>query len=305
MRHGRYRFITLMLLPPVALYVLLVLSPYVQAFYISLTDWTGFTAQKNYVGLKNYKTLVHDPMFRTGLKHNGIALVVIPLVTIALALFFASLLNIGGRRGRAGIRGVRGSSFYKIVFFFPQVMSVAIVGVLFSNIFDSTSNGLLNGVLKPFGIGPISWLGDQTYAFSSVLAVVIWTSVGFYVVLFSAAMGNIPPELLEAATLDGANRWNTFRRLTIPLIWDTVQVALIYIAIAALDLFAIIKVISGAADGSGPANSTQVLAIYLYQNAFVYGKFGYASAIGVALFILTIVLAAITFRLSRRERLEY
>jgi N-acetylglucosamine transport system permease protein len=306
MRHGRYRFIALMLLPPLALYIVLVLSPYVQSFYVSLTDWSGYTAQKKYVGLQNYHKLVKDPIVHKALEHNGVAVVVVPLVTIALALFFATMLNIGGRRGHSGIRGVRGSGFYKIVYFFPQVMSVAIVGVLWSNVYDSTSNGLLNGMLKWVGIGPVNWLGDTSYAFASILAVVVWTSVGFYVVLFSASMGSIPAELFEAATLDGANRWNTFWRLTLPLIWDTLQVGVIYVAIAALDMFAIVNTISAAAGAGGPDNSTQVMAVYLYQNAFGgQGTFGYASALGVTLFLLTIILAAITFRFSRRERLEF
>jgi N-acetylglucosamine transport system permease protein len=132
----------------------------------------------------------------------------------------------------------------------------------------------------------------------------IWTSVGFYVVLFSAAMGSIPTELFEAALLDGSDRWRTFWRITLPLMWDTVQVGVIYIGIQALDLFALVSTMSANGDG-GPDNSTQVMANYLYINAFSYNKFGYATAMGVALLILTLVMAGLMLRFTRRERLEF
>src|SRR4051794_11952256 len=106
MRQGRYPFIISMLVVPVVLYAVFVLSPYAQAFYISLTDWSGYTAAKNFVGMSNYSKLVHDPVFWTSVRHNLLAVVVIPLVTIALALFFATMLNVGGRKGQAAIQGV-------------------------------------------------------------------------------------------------------------------------------------------------------------------------------------------------------
>lgn len=177
--------------------------------------------------------------------------------------------------------------------------------MLWSFIYDSTDNGLLNGFLKLFGIGQVDWLGSTSVAFWAIPGVMVWISVGFYVVLFTAAMGSIPHELYEAALLDGANRWITFWRLTLPLMWDTVQVAIVYISIQALDMFALINTMSGANGGGGPDNSTQVMANYLYINAFSYSDFGYASTIGVALLILTLIISVFTLRVTRRERLEF
>jgi N-acetylglucosamine transport system permease protein len=306
MRQGRYPFIISMLLVPFVLYVVFVLSPYAQAFYISLTDWSGYTAAKTFVGMSNYSKLVHDPVFWTSVKHNLIAVVAIPVVTIALALFFATMLNVGGRRGKAAIQGVRGSAFYKVIFFFPYILSIAVVGVLWSFVYDSTDNGLINGFLKSIGLGgPVDWLGDPSIAFWAILAVMVWVSVGFYVVLFTASMGSIPRELYEAVLLDGANRWSTFWRLTLPLMWDSLQVGIIYIGIQALDLFALVSTMSAAGGSGGPDNSTQVISNYLYQTGFKFGQFGYASAMGVALCILTLLLAGLTFRVTRRERLEF
>jgi len=304
-RRGRTSFTILMLGIPLSPYVIFVLSPYAQSFYISLTKWSGFTATKTWVGFANYNKLLHDSVFWTSLRHNALALVLVPVATIALALFFASMLNVGGRRGRAGIHGVRGSAVYKVIYFFPSILSIAVIGVLWSFVYDSTDNGLLNGALKAFGLGgPVDWLGNPGSAFYAILVVMVWVSVGFYVVLFTAAMGAIPHELYEAALIDGANRWDTFWRLTLPLLWDSIQVAVIFIGIQALDLFGLVSTMSAAGGAGGPDNSTQVVSNYLYQSAFKYGQFGYASAMGVALFILTLLLAAVTFRLSRRERVE-
>ncbi|MBO0880795.1 MAG: sugar ABC transporter permease [Mycobacterium sp.] len=303
MRYGRYRFIGSMLVVPLALYAVFVLSPYAQSIYISFTQWSGFTSNKQWVGLSNYRTLIHDDTFWTSVEHNLIALIVLPVVTVALGLFFATMLNVGGKKGKAAVQGVRGSSFYKVVYFFPYVLSIVVIGVLWSFIYDSTSHGLLNGVLGWFG-GRVDWLGDTSTAFWAILVVMIWTSVGFYVVLFSAAMGSIPTEMFEAALLDGSDRWRTFWRITLPLMWDSVQVGVIYIGIQALDLFALVSTMSANGDG-GPDNSTQVMANYLYINAFSYNKFGYATAMGVALLILTLVMAGVVLRFTRRERLEF
>src|SRR5215216_1077570 len=126
MRHGKYPFIAGFLAAPVALYVIFLISPYAQTVAYSFTNWQGYSDEANPVGLANYGRLLHDEIFHLALWHNAFFLVALPLVTIALSLFFAFLLNVGGRGGKAGVRGVWGSSVYKVIFFFPQVLSVAI-----------------------------------------------------------------------------------------------------------------------------------------------------------------------------------
>ncbi|MEV0718347.1 sugar ABC transporter permease [Asanoa sp. NPDC050611] len=305
MRVGSRRFIVSALAVPVILYCVLVISPYAQAFYISLTDWNGLSAHRDFIGLANYTRLVTDGVFWTSLWHNVIAVVVIPVVTLALGLFFATMIRVGRYRARGGSAGVRGGGVYRVAYFFPHVLSVAIVGVLFSSVYDPTSSGLLNGALGAVGIDPVNWLGDKQTAYGAILAVIIWLSVGFYVVLFNSSMSSIPAELFEAARIDGASRWQTFWRLTLPLIWDTVQVAGVYLGIHALDMFAIVNVMSAAGGSGGPDNATQVLGNYLYLTAFADSEFGYSTAIGVALLVLTLLFAWVSLRLTRRERVEY
>jgi len=307
-RYGRRSFILSFITAPIALYIVFVISPYVQAFYMALTDWQGYSPSMNFVGAANFTRLSHDSMFWLALRHNLYLVIAITATVVALALFFASMMNFGGsgagHGGRSAIRGVRGSRFYQIVYFFPSVLSVTVVAVMWQFIYDP-KNGLLNGFLSAIGLDSLQevWLGDHNTALWAIAVVAIWGSVGFYVVLFTASMGSIPHELYEAALLDGATRLQTFWRLTVPLIWDSIQVAIIYLIIGALDTFALVQVMS--IGPGGPDNSTQVIALYLFNNAFSYSKFGYASAIGVTMFVMTLLCTVVALRFSRRDRVEY
>ncbi|MET8907477.1 sugar ABC transporter permease [Micromonospora sp. NPDC004551] len=301
MRHGRYPLIISFLLPPLVLYGVFVLSPYLQAFQISTTDWLGYSAQADPVGLANFRTLLHDGYVWNALTNNAVLLLVVPVLTIALGLFFATMLTMGGRKGRAGVTGVRGTAVYRLVYFFPQVLSVVIIALLWKEIYNPRS-GLLNGTLHALGLPTPAWLGDPRFAFWCVLAVMVWSNVGFYVVLFGAAMQAIPRDIYEAVMLDGASRAVMLRKITIPLLWDTIQVAWIYLAIAALDGFILVQLMTNG----GPNFSSDVIGMRMYDTAFgSETKFGYASAIGVVMFFLTLSVAVLALRAARRDRIEY
>lgn len=295
MHHQKYRLIIPFLAPALLLYAVFVLWPYAQAIYFSLTQWTGVTANRTFIGLGNYEKLIADPHFRTALSHNIQLLVILPIVTLGLALTFATLFTQGGQ-------AVRGAQFYRVVFFFPQVMSVVIIGVLWQYIYNPIM-GILNATLNAIGLGGLArpWLGDPATALWAVAAVVVWQAVGFYMVLFIAGMQSIPVSFYEAARLDGATRWNSFWDITLPLLWDNFRVALVYIGIACLDLFTIVAVMT---EGR-PNRASDVVARYMYEVAFTNSQFGYASAIGVALLIMTLILSVFTLRFTQREQLEY
>ncbi|MEV0731429.1 MULTISPECIES: sugar ABC transporter permease [Polymorphospora] len=301
MRHGKYPLIVTFLVPPLLLYGIFVLSPYLQAFQISTTNWLGYSAEADFVGLENFATLLRDGYVWNAIKNNAVLLLVLPLVTIGLGLFFATMLNMGGRRGRAGVVGVTGTAAYRLVYFFPQVLSVVIIAIIWREVYHP-NNGLLNATLGTFGITGPTWLGDPRFAFWCVLAVLIWSNVGFYVVLFGAAMQAIPRDIYEAVMLDGASRFVTLFKVTIPLLWDTVQVAWIYLAIAALDGFILVQLMTNG----GPNFSSDVIGLRMYDTAFgSETKFGYASAIGVVMFFLTLSVAVLALRAARRDRIEY
>lgn len=303
MRQGKYPFIVGFLAAPVLLYVVFVISPYIQAFYISLTNWKGISANPQFIGLENFTRLFDDEVFWAAVRHHGVLLLVMPLVTIVIALFFAFLLNLSGGQRGGQMTGIWGSKVYRVIFFLPQVLAVAIVGVLFQAIYRPDGTGVINGLLGKVGIDPVGWLIDPDIALLSIIAVMVWQAVGFYVVLFSAGMSSIPKDVFEAAALDGAGRFTLFFRITIPLLWDTMQVAWVYLGIAAFDAFALVQVLS--VDRGGPDNSTTVLPMEIWRTAFNFSKFGYASAMGVALFFMTITFAALTLRVTRRERIEF
>jgi N-acetylglucosamine transport system permease protein len=168
-------------------------------------------------------------------------------------------------------------------------------------VFAPDRSGMINGLF------PKSWdsqlfLADGSVAMACVLAILVWQAVGFYVVLFSAGMGSVSQEIYEAAALDGATRIALFFRITVPLLWGTIQVAWVYLGIAAFDAFAIVNIIT--VDRGGPDGATSVLSLMIYRNAFEFSQAGYASALGVVLFFLTLTFAALTLRVTRRDAVE-
>ena len=297
MHYHKYRLIIPFLLPALLLYGLFVLFPYAQAFYVSFTEWRGVSANKPWVGLDNYERAWNDTRLRDALSRNAQILIVLPLVTITIALAFAALFT-------QGTNAIKGAGFYRVVFFFPQVISAVIVGMLWSYVYHPNI-GLLNGVLGAVGLDSLerAWLGNPTTILWAIVAVMVWSSVGFYMVIYIASMQSIPTSFYEAAVLDGANRWTSFKDITFPLIWETMRTTLIYIGIIALDVFVLVQVMTGGGVGSG--RRAEVAALYLYNRAFDSYRWGYASAIGVILLVLTLILSVVIMRLTRRETYEF
>jgi N-acetylglucosamine transport system permease protein len=184
-------------------------------------------------------------------------------------------------------------------------LSVVIVAVLWGFIYHPTI-GILNSVMDVFNIEAMKsfpWLGDRRTVFGAVLAVVVWSSVGFYMVLLIAGMQTIPKDYYEAATVDGANRWAMFVNITVPLLWDTIRTAIVFIAIGAMDMFSIVTVMTNGT--GGPSRAADVVPVYLYSKAFSEGQFGYATAMGLVLLIIVLALSIVSLRLTARETLEY
>jgi N-acetylglucosamine transport system permease protein len=202
---------------------------------------------------------------------------------------------------------------YKVIFFFPQVLSLVVIAIMWSQIYRGDNQGLINGLLMKVGLvdpeNPIKFVADPS-PFLGVplvlwwlLLIAIWSGAGFYMVLFSAAMQSIPKDIYEAALLDGASRLHTFFRITLPLLRDTVSVAWVYLGFIALDMYALVYVMTPSQ--GGPDHASEVFASVINFTAFNKGQFGYACAMGVALAIFTILLAMFQLRITRRERIEF
>ncbi len=291
MYRNKYRLIIPFLAPSLLLYFTFVLYPYLQSMYISLTQWRGLAQNPVFIGLENFTRLSNDAHFWNALGNNAFYIITLPLFSLSLALFFAFVLT----------QGVPLSKFYRVTYFFPQVMSVVAIGVLWSFVYHPTI-GILTAILKSVGIAaPPVWLGNPDTVLPAIGAVTIWQEVGFFMVLFVAAMESIPITYYEAAMIDGASRWHLFWKVTLPMIWDTLQTGLIFIMIGATNMFAITQTMTEG----GPSRSSEVLATFLYNEAFINSKFGYGTAVAVALFFLTLVISVILSRLMSRESLEY
>ena len=295
MNRGKNSFIVVFLAIPVALYTIFLLIPNFSILIFAFTRWSGFSSNITFNGVNNFIKLFNDDKFWNALAHNGIAMLVLPVVVISISLFFAFLFT----------QGIRFAKVFRTTFFFPQVLSVVIVGVMWGFVFHPTV-GILNSVLTGLGLSAFQsfpWLGDRTTVFGSVLAVVIWMSVGFYMVLFVAGMQAIPQDYFEAARVDGANPWNMFWNITVPLIWDTIRTAIVYLAIGAMDMFAIVTVMTNGT--GGPSRAADVASVYLYSKAFSEGQFGYAIAMGLVLLILVLGFSILSLRITARESVEY
>ncbi len=298
----KYRVIIPFLAPAVILYLVFVIYPYARAMYNSLTSWKGVSANQPFVGLQNYERMINDELFWNALVHNLGYLIVLPLIIIALSLFLAFMIS----------QQIRGSKVFRITFFFPQVISIISIGVLWSYIYHPTI-GILTSIMQflrlewffqLFGFEGIPvWMGDPATVRWAIGGVVVWQAVGFYMIIFLAAMEAIPITFYEAAILDGAGRFRQFWNITIPLLWDTMQTVLVFVGLLAFDMFAITRVM--VVSGSSTNRPSDVLATYLYEQAFQVSRFGYSTAIAVALFLMVLTLSIFTMRATRRESVEY
>jgi N-acetylglucosamine transport system permease protein len=294
---ARLGFLAVFLGVPLAVYLVFVIYPFGRALYFSMTDWSGFTPTYKFVGLDNFTKLFHDDIFMHALRNNVELGIVVPLVTIVLGLAIATVVTVGGPT-RGSIRGIGGSGFYRVVSFFPYTVPAIVIGLIWAQVYDPSA-GILNGFLTKIGLSgfkDFAWLGDPRTAMPASMFVIIWSSVGFYTVLFVAAIKGIPAEIYESARMDGAGRFRTAVSMTLPLVRDTVQTAYIYLGILALDAFVYMQALN---PNGGPANTTLTMSQDLYNTAFRKGQYGYATAMGVVLAVVTLLFAAIIFTLNR------
>ncbi|ATG54126.1 sugar ABC transporter permease [Brachybacterium ginsengisoli] len=297
---SRLVFFALFLGVPMLIYVVFVVSPFLQAFYYSLTDWRGLARAPQFIGLGNYVTLFQDEVFLKALRNNLILMVVLPTVTITLSFALAILVTVGGDT-RGAIRGIRGATIFRVVSFFPYVIPAVVIGILFAFVY-SPNGGLLNGLLGLVGLDiQIGWLGDRRFALAAIIVAVVWSLVGFYMVLFVAAIKSIPSEVVEAARIDGAGRFRLSVAVILPMVRENVSTAAVYMGIMALDMFVYVNVMT---PNGGLGKSTEVVSRYLYQTAFSESRFGLASAMGVVMALITMLMAVLVLFGTRQRKEE-
>jgi raffinose/stachyose/melibiose transport system permease protein len=277
------------LAPALVIYVIVVVYPMVYSGYLSFFKWDGVAPTKQFVGLQNYFTLLfNDKVFWTALLNNAIWLVAALLIPTSIGLGLAVLLN----------KGFRGSSIYRSVFYFPAILSLAVVGLIWNWIY-LPDIGLINQLLGGLGLGALqhNWLSDPSFALYAVMVAAAWNAAGLPMLLFLAGLQTINPEILEAAQVDGAGPVRRFLSITFPLLRETTLIVLAITAINSLKVYDIIY----AMTYGGPANSTQVLSTWMYFLTYNYNSVGQGTAIAVILFLLTLIFAIPYIRMMGRE----
>jgi len=264
--------------------IILGLVPFLFVIWYSLNEWRPLTGEMEFIGLANYEQLSSDPTFYASVAASLLFGVAILVFNLGIALSLAVLLN----------QRLRGITTFRTIFFSPVVVSVVAWSVTWG--FLLAPNGGINGFLKLVGIDGPNWLGDPSTALISVVAVQVFKGVGMNMVLFLAALQSVPEEMLEAAQLDGASRWRSFRSITVPMIAPTILLTSILTTIGSLEVFAPVQLLTGG----GPGDSTNVLPFLLFRTAFVSQQFGYASAIGVVLFAIILGLTLLQWFTRRR-----
>jgi len=285
-RASPVRVVFFFLAPALIIYLAFVVYPLIKVFRFCLFRWHGVTrGTEKFIGFENFIKLFHDPIFWRSLSNNVILLMFVMVVSIIFALFFAFILA----------RKIQGSRFYRATWLFPNMLGDVIVATIWLFIYHPTI-GMLNYFLKLIGVNivAIPWLGQSSTALIAVTIPMIWKFTGLYIILFLAAMQEIPQSYIDAARIDGATRWQEFFYVVLPLIRPTIAVAVVFLMWNSFSvIFTYVKLLTEG----GPHRSTEVLPTYIYQVGFEYHEFGYGSAISVAAFILIFALAAFVLRM--------
>lgn len=282
--------IALFLLPALVLYCLFVIAPIFQAIHYSGYKWNGLGSLDQFVGLRNFKTAFEDPVFTGALKHNGIIVLLSLCVQLPFALAIAWILN----------QRLRGRALLRLLFFMPFVLSEVVTAVVFTLMLQP--HGLVDQSLDKTGLDFLikEWLADPGIALYSVFVAISWKYFGFHMVLYLAGLQQIPRELEEAAAIDGANPWQIFRYVTVPLLGPTIRISVFLSIIGAIQLFDLVWVMTGG----GPVDSTNTMAIYMIDHGFKRFQFGYASAVAVIMLVVSLAFALAYQRFVLRRDIQ-
>ena len=294
---GKGRFVFFCLAPAAILFIIFMIVPTFDVFRMSLYKWGGYTADKEFVGLKNFKTLFGSDKFYQAFQNTILLIVVVTIVTFALALIFAAILS---------REKIKGQNFFRVIFYIPNILSVVVISAIFSAIYDP-NQGLLNSILNLFrgsagAEDPILWLGSQKLVIYSIAIAMVWQAIGYYMVMYMASMANVPESLYESANLEGAGRIRQFFSITLPLIWTNIRTTLTFFIISTINMsFLFVK----AMTNGNPDGASNVFLSYMYQEAYTNSSYGYGMAIGAVVFIFSFALAGVLNAVTKRDEIEF
>ncbi len=270
--------------PALLVFIAMFIIPMILAFVLSFTNWNGFSLRFDFIGIENYLTAFSNPRTVDAAVFTGVVALVGTVLCNVAGLAIAALISGPGRANTA----------LRTIFFYPYIISSLIIGFLWSAML--APQGVVNGVLAQVGLPAVPFLTDITFAKASVILTVVWAQFGFNMILFIAGIKSVPAEYYEAATVDGASRWQQFRHITIPLIATVLTVNLVLTLVGLLKVYDIVLALT---DG-GPAGSTQTIVYQVLKDSFAQGRLGFGAAQSVILLVVTAVLG-IAVTLARRN----
>lgn len=282
--------ITLYVLPALLLILILIYIPIILTGYYGLMDWDGIGA-KTFIGLDNYIQLMKDKMFWTSTYHS-VLLAVFSAISLIAYLVISLILA----------SKIKGAGLLRKIYLIPMLLSSVAIAQLWLKIFDPT-NGMLNKLLEMFGVvnTPI-WLADPNLVLYSIFIPIVWQYAGFYIIIYYAALKGVPDEIIEAAKIDGATPFQIAYKIKLPLIAPVIKVTIVLAIVGSLKYFDLIYVMTGG----GPNGGSEVMASYMYKEAFKTYNFGYGSAIGFALLVICLVMTWVIQKLTAsKEDAQY
>lgn len=287
-------FIGFSVIPALILFIVFMVIPTINVFWMSLFKWGGLTGNKKFVGFNNFKILFQDSNFLKAFQNTLFLIVFVTIVTLILAIILAAVLI---------RKDIKFNNFFRIVFYLPNILSVVVISAIFSAIL-SPDQGIINATLDLFKLESWKrmWLGDPSTVVWCIAFAMIWQAVGYYMVMYMSAMSSIPESLYEAADLEGASKIHQFFHITLPLVWGTIRTTLTFFIISSINLsFLFVKVMTGG----GPDNASTVFLEYMYKQAYGNSAYGYGMAIGVIIFAFSFGLSLIINKVTKRDNIEY
>ncbi|MEF9865253.1 MAG: sugar ABC transporter permease [Oscillospiraceae bacterium] len=273
------------ILPNFIGFFMFIMVPVIFSFYLSFNEWDGFNEIK-FVGLKNFTRIFKDTVFRAALWQTFVYVVFTVLITLVASLGLAVLLN----------QKLRGVNFFRSAVFFPHVASIVAVGVVWNAMLQKDF-GPVNEFLRFLGMtNPPGWTASTDWSIPSVIIVSVWQNMGYFMIVYIAALQDIPISLYEASTIDGANKWQQFKRITLPMLTPAHFFVFMMLTINSFKIFSLIMVMTEG----GPGTSTTMLSYYIYNQSFVAWDYGKASAASMILFIIVATITVIQFRVEKK-----
>lgn len=278
----------LFLLPAAVVLVIFFFIPFFQTFLLSFLDYSNNIYKAEFVGLQNYINLFHNPIFYKVMWNTFLYLfIAVPILAI-FPLFLAILIN----------QRIKGVTLYKILIYLPVIVSIVVAAIAFKWLY--ADQGILNYLVTKLGFEPVGWLTDPNFALYSVIIVTIWKGIGYYMIIYLAALMSVPKELYEACDIDGANFLTKHLTVTVPHIMPTIALVTTISAISAMKVFAEIYVMTKG----GPLNSSKTIVYYIYERAFENLDLGFASAMAVVLLVIVMVFSLINILCFERNKYQ-